>query len=164
MGGLFDGDLDAWRQSFETNVIGALTVLRPVVEAMRRRGAGAVVLIGSQSMYLPLIEQMGYAASKGALLSSMLYLAKELGPSRIRVNTVVPSWMWGPPVEMYVAMQAKARGISKEEVVAEITRGIPLGAMAADEDVAQAVVFLLSERARMITGQSLMVNGGELMR
>ena len=164
MGGLFDGDLDAWRQSFETNVIGALTVLRPVVEAMRRRGAGAVVLIGSQSMYLPLIEQMGYAASKGALLSSMLYLAKELGPSRIRVNTVVPSWMWGPPVEMYVAMQAKARGISKEEVVAEITRGNPLGAMAADEDVAQAVVFLLSERARMITGQSLMVNGGELMR
>jgi len=56
----------------------------------------------------PLIEQMGYAASKGVLLSSMYYLAKELGPSRIRVNTVVPSWMWGPPVQTYVAPRPAA--------------------------------------------------------
>jgi NAD(P)-dependent dehydrogenase (short-subunit alcohol dehydrogenase family) len=94
----------------------------------------------------------------------MFHLAKELGPSRVRVNTVVPSWMWGPPVQLYVKMQAKARGIAEEQVIEEITAGIPLGEMAADEDVAQAVVFLLSDRARMITGQTLLVNGGELMR
>jgi NAD(P)-dependent dehydrogenase (short-subunit alcohol dehydrogenase family) len=115
-------------------------------------------------MYLPLIEQMGYAASKGALLSSMYYLAKELGADKIRVNTVVPSWMWGPPVQLYVRMTAKTREIPEEQVMEEIQAGIPLGEMAADEDVAQAVAFLLSDRARMITGQSLLVNGGELMR
>jgi NAD(P)-dependent dehydrogenase (short-subunit alcohol dehydrogenase family) len=49
-------------------------------------------------------------------------------------------------------------------VIEEITAGIPLGEMAADEDVAQAAAFLLSDRARMITGQTLLVNGGELMR
>jgi NAD(P)-dependent dehydrogenase (short-subunit alcohol dehydrogenase family) len=164
MGGLSETDFDAWRKAFETNVIGTLQLVRAVAPALKKHGGGSVVLIGSQSMYLPLIEQMGYASSKGALLSSMFYLAKELGPDRIRVNTVVPSWMWGPPVQLYVKMQAKARGIAEERVVEEIHAGIPLGEMAADEDVAQAVAFLLSDRARMITGQSLLVNGGELMR
>ena len=164
MGGLYDSDFEAWRTSFETNVIGTVQLLRPVAEAMKKGGGGSIVLIGSQSMYLPLISQMGYAASKGALLSSMYYLAKDLGPDKIRVNTVVPSWMWGPPVQLYVKMTAKTRGISEEQVKDEIQAGIPMGEMAADEDVAQAVAFMLSDRARMITGQSLMVNGGELMR
>ncbi len=164
MGGLNETDFDAWRKAFETNVIGTLQVVRAVAPCMRKHGGGSMVLIGSQSMYLPLIEQMGYASSKGALLSSMFYLAKELGPDRIRVNTVVPSWMWGPPVQLYVKMQAKTRGISEEQVIEEINAGIPLGEMAADEDAAQAVAFLLSDRARMIKGQTLLVNGGELMR
>jgi NAD(P)-dependent dehydrogenase (short-subunit alcohol dehydrogenase family) len=164
MGGLFDSDFGACRQSFETNVLGTLSLLRAAAPALERAGGGSIVLIGSQSMYLPLIQQMGYAASKGALLSSMYYLAKELGPKRIRVNMVVPSWMWGPPVELYLKLQAKARDTSPEAVKREIEQGIPLGEMAADEDVAQAAVFFLSDRARLITGQSLLVNGGELMR
>ena len=164
MGRLDETDFAAWRKSFETNVIGTLQLVRALAPSMKKHGGGSVVLIGSQSMYLPLIEQMGYASSKGALLSSMFYLAKELGPDRIRVNTVVPSWMWGPPVQLYVKMQAKMRGISEEQVIEEINASIPLGEMAADEDAAQAVAFLLSDRARMITGQTLLVNGGELMR
>ena len=164
MGGLYDTDFEAWRKSFDTNVIGTLSLVREAATAMKRASGGSVVLIGSQSMYLPLIEQMGYAASKGALLSSMFYLAKELGPAGIRVNTVVPSWMWGPPVELYLKFQAKARGLTPEALRAEIEQGIPLGEMAADEDVAQAVAFFLSDRSRRITGQTLLVNGGELMR
>jgi len=164
MGGLFETDFEAWRKSFDTNVIGSLQLLRSVATSMKKTGGGSVVLIGSQSMYVPLIEQMGYAASKGALLSSMFYLAKELGADRIRVNTVVPSWMWGPPVQLFVKMQSKLRGVPEEEVIEGIQAGIPLGEMAADEDVAQSVAFLLSDRARMITGQTLLVNGGELMR
>lgn len=164
MGGLQETDLQSWRQAFDTNVLGSLSLLRPAAKAMKRCGGGSVVLIGSQSMYLPLIEQAGYAASKGALLSAMYYFAKELGPDHIRVNMVVPSWMWGPPVKMYVQFQAKQRGVSEDEILAEITKQIPLGEMAADEDVAQAVAFLASDRARMITGQTLMVNAGELMR
>lgn len=164
MGGLYETDFEAWRTSFDTNVIGTLSLIRAAGPALKRSAAGSIVLIGSQSMYLPLIEQMGYAASKGALLSSMFYLAKELGPDGIRVNTVVPSWMWGPPVELYLKLQAKARGVSPEALREEIEAGIPLGAMAADEDVAQAVAFFLSERSRRITGQTLLVNGGEMMR
>lgn len=163
-GRLAETDFETWRKAFETNVIGTLQLVRAAVPRLAAQGGGSVVLIGSQSMYHPMIDQAGYASSKGALLTSMYYLAKELGPEGIRVNTVVPSWMWGPPVELYLRMQSKARGIPPEQVKREIEAGIPLGEMAADEDVAQAVVFFLSDRSSRITGQSLLVNGGELMR
>jgi NAD(P)-dependent dehydrogenase (short-subunit alcohol dehydrogenase family) len=94
----------------------------------------------------------------------MYYLAQELGPDRIRVNMVVPSWMWGPPVQGFVKVQAKTKGVPEEAIVDEIKSRIPLGEIVPDEDVAEAVLFLASDRARCITGHALMVNGGELMR
>ncbi len=163
-GGLYDCEFDAWRKAFETNVIGSLQVLRAAIAKMKQTGGGSVVLIGSQSMYLPAIPQAGYAASKGALLSAMYYLTQEFGPAGIRVNMVVPSWMWGPPVEGFIKGQARQTGASEEDILAGLTKKIPLRRMAADEDVAEAVVFFCSERSRAISGQTLMVNAGELMR
>ncbi len=157
-------DLEKWRRSFETNVLGAVNVVRAAAPALREAGGGGIVFIGSQSAYVPQLPQAGYGASKGALQSTMFYLAKELGPDRIRVNTVMPSWMWGPPVESFVKMRAKAENRSEAEIVSEITSGIPLGEIVPDEDVAEAAIFLVSGRARSITGQTLMVNGGELSR
>ena len=108
-GGLFDTKFDDWRKAFDTNVIGALTLLRPVAKAMKTAGGGAVVLIGSQSMFRPAMPQAGYAASKSALLTAMYYLSDELGPDNIRCNMVIPSWMRGPPVEMLVTGRATQR-------------------------------------------------------
>jgi len=156
------GDED-WSAVLGTNVIGTMHVVSAMAEAMGDRG-GSIVLIGSQSSVLPpVVEQLAYASSKGALHAAMFHLAKELGPRRIRVNTVVPTWMWGPPVQMYVQWQVADRGITEEEAVAEITRNMPLGEIPADEDVAESAVFLCSDRARMITGQTLYVNSGEYM-
>lgn len=163
-GGLEETDFEAWRRAFDTNVLGTMKLLRAAVPAMRTAGGGAVVLIGSQSMWLPQLPQAGYAASKGALCSAMYYLARDLAPDRIRVNMVVPSWMWGPAVEGWVRWQAGQRGVPQEEITGEIAARIPMGRIVPDEDVAEAVVFLASERARFITGQTLLVNGGELMR
>src|SRR5690606_23791899 len=92
-GGLRATDYDKVRRSIETNLIGSMRMANAVANAMEAGGGGSIVLVGSQSMLMPLIEQIGYAASKGALLSASYHMAKELGPSRIRVNTVVPSWM-----------------------------------------------------------------------
>jgi NAD(P)-dependent dehydrogenase (short-subunit alcohol dehydrogenase family) len=155
---------DDWRRCFETNVLGSMNLVRAAVPAFREAGGGSVVLVGSQSsLRPPTIPQIAYAASKGALLSAMYHLAAELGPDHIRVNTVIPTWMWGPPVQMYVDWQSGSRGITPEEVVGEITSGMAIPEIPADEDVAEAVVWLCSERARMVTGQSLMVNAGEVM-
>jgi NAD(P)-dependent dehydrogenase (short-subunit alcohol dehydrogenase family) len=163
-GGLRDTNLDDWRKAFETNVLGALTVLRPVADSMKRAGGGSVVLIGSQSMFKPSLPQGGYAASKGALLSAMYYLADELGAENIRCNMVVPSWMWGPPVQMLVEGKAKHKGIPEAEVLHDIVGDFPLGRMTEDGEVADVVMFFASDLAKAVTGQHLMVNAGEMMR
>jgi len=161
LGGLEGADFDQWRQVFDTNVIGTMQMCRSAIPHLKAAGGGAIVMIGSQSSYWPQFMQTAYAASKGGLTSATLYLAKELGPHRIRVNTVVPTWMWGPPVEGYIDYMVGARGMTREEAIGTITRNMPLGEIPSDGDVAEAVVFLASDRARMITAQSLMVNAGE---
>jgi len=163
-GGLRDTNLDDWRKAFETNVLGAITLLRPVAEAMKAGGGGSIVLIGSQSMFKVSMPQAGYAASKGALLSAMYYLADELGADNIRCNMVVPSWMWGPPVQMFVEGTAKQKGISAEEALHDIVGDFPLGRMTEDGEVADVAMFFASDHAKAVTGQHLMVNAGELMR
>ena len=163
-GGLHDTKLDDWRTAFETNVLGALTVLRPTALAMKESGGGAVVLIGSQSMFKPALPQAGYAASKSALLSAMYYLADELGADNIRCNMVVPSWMWGPPVQMYVEGTAKHKGIPVEEALNDIVGNFPLHRMTEDGEVADVAMFFASDHAKAVTGQHLMVNSGEMMR
>jgi len=162
-GGLEDADFDQWRAALETNLIGSLQVCKSAIPALKERG-GAVVFVGSQAMYLPQLAQPAYAASKAGLLSATYYLAKELGPHKIRVNTIVPSWMWGPPVEGYVKYMSDTQGVPATEVIGGITKDMPLGEIPADDDIAEVVVFFASERARMVTGQSLLVNAGELMR
>ncbi len=154
---------DDWAAVLATNVTGSMHVVSAMAEVMGDRG-GSIVLIGSQSSVLPpVVDQIAYASSKGALHSAMFHVAAELGPRKIRVNTVVPTWMWGPPVQMYVQWQVADRGITEDEAIAEITRNMPLGEIPADEDVAEAAIFLCSDRARMITGQTLYVNSGEFM-
>jgi NAD(P)-dependent dehydrogenase (short-subunit alcohol dehydrogenase family) len=163
-GGLRDTKLDDWRTAFETNVLGAITLLRPVADAMKAGGGGSIVFIGSQSMFKVSMPQAGYAASKGALLSAMYYLADELGADNIRCNMVVPSWMWGPPVQMYVEGTAKHKGIPVEQALNDIVSGFPLQRMTEDGEVADVAMFFASDHAKAVTGQHLLVNCGEMMR
>jgi NAD(P)-dependent dehydrogenase (short-subunit alcohol dehydrogenase family) len=162
-GGLYDAKDADWHSALDVNVLGLYNVLRPAAKVMKENGGGSVVVIGSQSMFKPSMPQAGYAASKGALLTSAYYLADELGPDNIRVNMVVPSWMWGPPVEMYVDMLA-TEGKTREDVLADITGRFPMRRMAEDGEVADVVAFFLSDLAKAVTGQHLQVNCGELSR
>jgi NAD(P)-dependent dehydrogenase (short-subunit alcohol dehydrogenase family) len=163
-GGLLDSDLDSWRAATETNIIGTIQLLRAGVPHLRDAGGGAIVLVGSQSYTLPPDMPMApYASSKAALESLQRAMVGELGPDRIRVNTVHPTWMWGPPVQMYVDFTSAARKVDREVVIEELRSKFPLGEIPADDDVAEAVLFLCSDRARMITGQNLFVNAGEHM-
>ena len=162
-GGLADSEPAQWREVMEVNFVGTLQLVKAFVPALGERG-GALVLIGSQSSLLPQIPQIAYASSKGALHTAMYFLAQELGPRRIRVNTVVPTWMWGPAVEGYVGGVARERGVPVEQIKSEIASRMAIPEIPADEDVAEAVAFLCSDRARLITGQMLLIIAGELMR
>jgi NAD(P)-dependent dehydrogenase (short-subunit alcohol dehydrogenase family) len=164
-GGLEDADFATWQSVIDVNLLGSLRMTRACLPALKERG-GSVVFIGTQSSVAAptQVAQAAYAASKGALTSAMYSLARELGPHRVRVNTVLPGWMWGPPVQAYVQFTAHTEGVSEAEVLGRLTDRMALPDLATDADVADAAVFLASDRARAITGQSLLVNAGELMR
>ncbi|MGW7069921.1 SDR family oxidoreductase [Streptomyces sp. NPDC054855] len=164
-GGVQDADFATWQQVIDVNLLGTLRMTRACLPALKERG-GSVVFIGTQSAVASpsQVRQAAYAASKGALTSAMYSLAHEVGPDRIRVNTVLPGWMWGPPVEAYVQFTAHTEGVPEAEVRDRLAARMALPELATDGDVADAAVFLASDMARSITGQSLLVNAGELMR
>ena len=94
-----------------------------------------------------------YAASKGAIISFCKSIASELGPKSINVNAVAPGW-----VETDMAMDA-LRGENRIRALSQI----PLGRIAAAQDIAGPICFLLSDAARHITGEVLNVNGGSVL-
>lgn len=154
---------DVWRASFETNVLGVLHVVRAARSALEQRG-GAIVLTGTQAAYDPKPGMAAYGVTKGgAQWALMHYLASELGRARVRVNSVETSWMLGPLVQGYMDMMARQQGVTAGEIIGGIAKDWPIPDMPLDEDVAEGFVFLLSDRARMITGQTLRVNAGEYL-
>ncbi|MEU4926522.1 SDR family oxidoreductase [Streptomyces yokosukanensis] len=165
-GGIEGADFATWQSVIDVNLLGTLRMTRACLPLLKAGGGGSVVFIGTQSAVAAptQVEQAAYAASKGALTSAMYSLARELGPHRIRVNTVLPGWMWGPPVQAYVQFTAQTEGVPEAEVLGRLTGRMALPELATDGDVADAAVFLASDRARAVTGQSLLVNAGELMR
>jgi NAD(P)-dependent dehydrogenase (short-subunit alcohol dehydrogenase family) len=157
-----DVDLALWRKIMDTNLFGSLQMTRAALPSMRERGAGSVVMVASMVARQPQPVQGGYAISKGALLTATRVLAYELGPSGVRVNAVVPGWMAGPSVDIYIQMTSEGRGVSKQEVVDELNARVPLGRIPSDEDVAGSVVYLASDLSSAMTGQAIDTNGGEI--
>jgi NAD(P)-dependent dehydrogenase (short-subunit alcohol dehydrogenase family) len=157
-----DVDLAIWRKIMEVNLFGSLQMTRAALPYLRKRGGGSVVNVASMVTRQPQPAQGGYAISKGALLTATRVLAYELGPSKIRVNAVVPGWMAGPSVDMYIEMTSSGRGVPAQEVVDELNARVPLGRIPSDADVAGAIVYLASDLSAAMTGQALDTNGGEI--
>ena len=157
-----DVDLGAWRHIMDVNLFGSLQLTKSAIPHMKERGSGSIIFVNSMIIRKVLPLQGGYATSKGALMTAAQVLAKELGAHKIRVNSIVPGWMWGPSVEGYFKMQEGQTGKSVQEQYDEIASEIALGEIPPDDDCANAAVFFASDLSSVITGQSLDVNGGEV--
>ena len=155
-------DLTAWKKLFEVNTFGALQLAQAAIPVMKRNGGGSIVFVGSMVTRKPMELQGGYAASKAALMSAAQTMAKELGPHRIRVNTVVPGWMWGHLVKLGFEMNEAGGGPTVKQQYDAVAANIPLGEIPTDEDVAKAILFFASDLSKAVTGQTLDVNGGEV--
>ncbi|MGQ0826452.1 MAG: SDR family oxidoreductase [Actinomycetota bacterium] len=158
-------DLDYWRKIFEVNLWGALALTQASIPHLKKaaaeHGDASVVFVLSMSMRKIRPNEGAYAASKGALHTTVQTLALELGAARVRVNAVAPGWIGGPNVETYIRWQSELRDIATEDARAEIEANIPLGFIPPQDDIAHSVVFLASPWSRVVTGQTLDVNGGE---
>jgi NAD(P)-dependent dehydrogenase (short-subunit alcohol dehydrogenase family) len=160
-------DLLKWRKVFDVNVWGTLSLTQACLPAMKKtaadHGDASIVFILSMAMRKIRPEEAGYASSKAALHTAMQALAVDLGPAHVRVNAVAPGWIGGPNVEIYLQMQADARSITTDDVRHEIEANIPLRMIPPQDDIANSVVFFASPWSRVITGQTLDVNGGEFL-
>jgi NAD(P)-dependent dehydrogenase (short-subunit alcohol dehydrogenase family) len=155
-------DLDKWRQPFEVNVLGTLRLTQQVIPHMKKQGGGSIVMINSMVIRDVLPTMADYAASKAALMAATHGLARELGASKIRVNSVVPGYIWGPSLQWYFNDLAKKRGVTPQQVYDEVAGEGALHHIPTSEEIAPAVVFFASDASRVITGQSLDVNGGNV--
>ena len=155
-----DADTSEWRKIFDVNVFGSLQLTQAVIPHMRRGGGGSIVFINSMSMRVIEAKFGGYAASKGALMIAAQTLAKELGKDGIRVNSVVPGYIWGQALQGYFKMLAQQQGTTPDAVYAEIASRTALNHIPTSEEIADAVVFFASDLSRVVTGQALDVNGG----
>jgi NAD(P)-dependent dehydrogenase (short-subunit alcohol dehydrogenase family) len=157
---LTDRDVDEWRPAVEVNLFGTVRLSVAAATVMAGAVGGSIVMINSQAMRRNHPQRGLYSASKAALLSAAQTLAGEFGPSNVRVNSVVPGQVWGPPLQEFFAERAQRRGMTLDEVYAEVARTLPLRRIPTGADVAEAVLFFAADGSAAITGQSLDVNGG----
>ncbi|WP_433274662.1 2,3-dihydro-2,3-dihydroxybenzoate dehydrogenase [Actinosynnema sp. CS-041913] len=152
-----------WAATFAVNATGAFTVLRELARRMAPRGNGVLVTVGSNAAGVPRMGMGAYAASKAAVTMLTRCLGLELAGSGIRCNVVSPG---STDTDMQRMLWTDDEGPAR--VVAgdpdQYRVGIPLGRIADPADIAEAVLFLVSDRARHITMQNLYVDGGATLR
>ena len=158
-----DEEIGYWRSVFDVNVFGALQLTQLVIHHMKASG-GSIIFINTMSTRIIEEAAGSYAASKGALLVAAQTLARELGRYRIRVNSVVPGYIWGKSVEGYFKMLAKQQGTTPEAVYADVASRTALNHIPTSAEIADAVIFFASDLSRVVTGQSLDVNGGHFFK
>lgn len=141
---------DEWSQVLDVDLTGAFLCSRAVLPGMIERGSGSIVMIASRLGQIGFAGVAHYAAAKAGLIGFAKSLAKEVGPSGVRVNTVAPG----------VTITDMTADVIQGEVGRRRLAELPSGRFATAEEVAASVVFLLTDAAALYHGQTLCPNGG----
>ena len=157
-----DASADDLLRPIRVNLLGTMQLTHEVLPVMKAQGGGSIVMINSMIIRDVLPNMGPYGASKAALMAATQGLAREVGVHGIRVNSVVPGYIWGESLQGYFAHQAKQRGVDPQQVYDEVAASTALRHLPTSEEIADAVVFFASDLSRVITGQSLDVNGGHV--
>jgi len=142
-----------WQEVINTNLVGAIHLCRAAIITLVKQQSGVIVAITSVSGIVGSSRQTNYAASKAGIIGFTKSLAKEVASYNIRVNAVAPGFI---ETDMLAGV--------REEVKEKFMQQIPLARFGRAEEVAGVVSFLVSEEARYITGQTVIIDGGMVMK
>jgi NAD(P)-dependent dehydrogenase (short-subunit alcohol dehydrogenase family) len=160
---LSDGDLQAWRQALEVNLIGALRLVQLTLPYLEKDGGGAIVNINTNSAMRPMKGQGAYGTSKAALEFATRLLAVELGPKNIRANTVYCGPMLGDNLENAMQAWAGRQNRSYADIRATLESRFALGRIPHTSEPAELVVALLSDYCSVVTGAAILASGGSFI-
>ena len=163
---LIDFSLNEWRKMIDVNLIGYFLSARAAAKVMIPNKRGNIIQINSKSGKKGSYKNSAYASAKFGGIGLTQSLALELAEYGIRVNAICPGNLLDSPlwIDSLYEQYAKNQGITKEEVKKKYIDKVPLGRGCTYEDVANVMVFLVSDDANYITGQAMNVTGGQEMR
>ena len=147
-----------WQKIIAINLVGPMNLLHCVLPGMVQRGGGKVVNIASDAGRVGSSGEAPYSACKGGIIAMTKTIARELATKGVRLNTVCPGLTETGMLESFM------QGAGNPEKLREAyTRAVPIGRLGKPEDIAGAVLFLASDDADFITGQTISVSGGLTM-
>lgn len=156
-----DFDLATWRKVIDVNLTGAFITATVLARQMKAQAIhGRIILTSSLFGLRGGVENAAYSASKFGMIGLMQCLAAELAPDNILVNCVCPGQIQTPMMDALFDDRAALQGTDARALRAAFERRIPLGRLGSREEVADTYVYLASDLARYVTGQSLVVDGG----
>ena len=157
---IVDHGFDEWRRILSVNLDGAFLTLRAAMRAMRGRG-GSIVATASAAGVKPEPGVAAYGASKAALIHLVKVAAKEGAADRIRVNAIAPAGVETPVWDAVPMFAERAAQVGRDAAFAELAAmATPLGRYARPEEVARQIGFLLSDDCALMTGATLLSDGG----
>jgi NAD(P)-dependent dehydrogenase (short-subunit alcohol dehydrogenase family) len=148
-----------WAQTIGVNVDGLFFMARRAARLMKRQNGGVILNMSSTAGRLGMPLRSPYSTSKYAVRGLTDALAVELGQYNIRVNAVLPGLVNGPRGRRVMEEQASARGLTYDEYIPAVLHNISMHSMVEMEEIADMLVFLASERAPHVSGQSIGVCG-----
>jgi 3-oxoacyl-[acyl-carrier protein] reductase len=151
---------DEWDLAYQRNLRSIVSFAQAVLPHMQRQMWGRLVTITSMTVKQPVPNLVLSNAIRAGVLGLVRSLAGQFGPDGITVNNVGPGYTATDRLKELATRHATTSGGSGDEYFAQITKDIPLGRLAQPEEVADAIVWLASERAAYITGQTILVDGG----
>jgi NAD(P)-dependent dehydrogenase (short-subunit alcohol dehydrogenase family) len=151
-------DLDGMDASWRLNVRQHFLLARLAMPQMKWQGKGSIIITASNSGVLYDREMIAYATSKHAVVAMTKQIALDYARHNVRVNALCPGWVDTPFNEPFMRQMGGREALEKY-----VRENIPMGRWASTEEIAEAVLFLASDRSSFMTGQALVVDGGECL-
>ena len=158
-GKLEDLNIKDWQETIDININSHFYYTKHATPLLKNENGGSIINLSSTAGLFGFPLRSPYAASKWAVIGMTKTLAMELGKFNIRVNAICPGTVSGERMKNVIAAKAKSIGISEEKVKQDYESYVSMGTFIDKEDIANMVIFLLSEEASKITGQIMTIDG-----
>ena len=159
-GSVGDIDDEGWRRTFDTNLHGPMMLVRAALPVMLERGGGSIVLVASVNGMAASPESAAYDVSKAGLIALARAIAVDYGPRGIRANALCPGWVITPMGDRAMGELGAAKGVGREEAYDLATADVPMRRAGTAEEMAACCLFLASDESSIVTGTSLVADGG----